>query len=496
MPDTLPIAFFSAVLLLAVKYHDRPVFQEHPIGTPISRGHPLVGKLYSLLSNINKYHDYMNKEFQDHNTLTMGFAFLGAPSTIITIDPKNIEYFMKMHEAELSDLFGNGIFLANGENWKYQRKTASHIFNVSNFRDIFTEVFVKEMKVLNDHVLTKSGKYHTPIDFQEMIYKFTVDSFVHIGFGVHIDAILNDTPVPFAESLDYLQALMFDRLMNPFTCLVELSRTIHPWKKSTSAHLNTVNAFAASVIQQRRKEIENNVTGHKDLLSHFMNTTNHHGNKLSDEELRDAVINFIIAGRDTTAQALSWLFYNIMLHPRLEKKMMEEINTHITDEIEDDAPSFYEAVRKMTYMHAALYESLRLYPPVPANEKYAIHEDVWPDGTRIQAGQYVDWFPYAQGRCTQLWGPHASDYSPERWIDQNGTLKQESDSKWTAFNVGPRTCLGQRLAILESIVAAVMLLRRYSFQMLPDQTITYQTSITCPMKYGMKVFVCARNKST
>lgn len=69
-------------------------------------------------------------------------------------------------------------------------------------------------------------------------------------------------------------------------------------------------------------------------------------------KLRDVVLNFIIAGRDTTAQALSWTFYNLCLHPRIEKKLLEEIKEHITDELEQDSPALYEAIKNMKYAHA------------------------------------------------------------------------------------------------------------------------------------------------
>lgn len=95
----------------------------------------------------------------------------------------------------LSELLGKGIFNANGEKWKYQRKAASHIFNVKNFRDEFTEyvtawtfytsidwqdhsVFVKEMLVMCNQILDKSAQDGSIVDFHELMFKFTLDSFV------------------------------------------------------------------------------------------------------------------------------------------------------------------------------------------------------------------------------------------------------------------------------------------------------------------------------
>jgi fatty acid omega-hydroxylase len=81
-----------------------------------------------------------------------------------------------------------------------------------------------------------------------------------------------------------------------------LARYFTPWNMSTKDHVAVIDKFAEDVIAQRRKEIAEGVEGHKDLLSRFMNTHNENGEKLNDVELRDTVLNFIIAGRDTTGK--------------------------------------------------------------------------------------------------------------------------------------------------------------------------------------------------
>jgi fatty acid omega-hydroxylase len=68
-----------------------------------------------------------------------------------------------------------------------------------------------------------------------------------------------------------------------------------------------------------------------------------------------------------------------------------------------------------------------------------------------------------------------------------------SQGQWPVFHVGPRVCLGQNLATLEALVSVVMMLRRYKFSLAPSQDITYDISVTMPMKNGMKVFVEKRS---
>lgn len=133
------------------------------------------------------------------------------------------------------------------------------------------------------------------------------------------------------------------------------------------------------------------------------------------------------------------------------------------------------------------YEVLRLHPSVPNNQKYALNDDIWPDGTEIKKGDYVIWCPWAQGRSEKVWGADAKAFKPERWITQAGELRRESQGQWPAFHAGPRVCLGQNLATLEALVALVFIVKRYKLTLTPGQNITYQVSLTLPMKDGMKV---------
>lgn len=96
-----------------------------------------------------------------------------------------------------------------------------------------------------------------------------------------------------------------------------------------------------------------------------------------------------------------------------------------------------------------LFEVLRLYPSVPGNQKEALEDDVWPDGTRILKGDQVSWQPFTQGRLEKIWGSDAKEFKPERWISPtDGTLIRVSPYQWSAFNAGPRVCLG-KFAVFE-----------------------------------------------
>ncbi|KAG2200618.1 hypothetical protein INT47_007362 [Mucor saturninus] len=494
----------ATISLLACIYHDRAVFDSKRPGIKTQAGWPLVGNLPIIIEYLMRFHDFLLEGFTRLDELTLTLSAIGIPRHIGTVDPKNVEHILKHNfenyikgpefHGSMTDLFGGGIFNANGEEWKYQRKTASHIFNVKNFRDQFTDVFVKELAIMQNIIFDKACNEHHIVDFHETMFKFTLDSFIELGFGVELNALSTTGKVPFAAAFDEAQKTTFVRFVNPIWPATErVVSLLTPWKPNMNNHLEVVDGFARDVIEKRRAQLAAGEI-HKDLLSRFMDARNNNGNLLNNDELRDIVLNFVIAGRDTTAQALSWTFYMLMCHPRVEKKLLEEIEKFVSDDDLVDSTSLYEKIKCMTYAHAIFYEVLRLYPSVPLNQKFALNDDIWPDGTHIKKGDYILWCPYVQGRTEKVWGADAKIFRPERWITDDGELKRESQGQWPAFHAGPRVCLGQNLATLEALIAIVFLVKRYKFTLMPGQDVTYQVSLTLPMRYGMKVMVERRDK--
>ncbi|KAG0174539.1 hypothetical protein DFQ28_005874 [Apophysomyces sp. BC1034] len=308
-----------------------------------------------------------------------------------------------------------------------------------------------------------------------------------IGFGVQLNTVCSEEKVPFAVAFDALQLNSVARALNPLWRWTEKMS----WGKEPTVqdHFRTVNEFATNIIKQRRQRNEQGEE-YCDLLSRFMQARNENKEPLDDDELRDVILNFIIAGRDTTAQALSWTFYNLALHPRIEKKLLDEIHETMPSDIEDiEAVDLYELIKNMVYAHAVFYEVLRLHPSVPSNSRSALQDDTLPDGTPVSKGDIVSWSIYALGRNEKIWGDDAKQFRPERWITSDGTLRRESQGQWPVFHAGPRVCLGQSLATLEALIAIAFLLKRYKFSLMPGQDITYQLSLTMPMKHGMKMWV-------
>ncbi|CAI2186767.1 3560_t:CDS:2 [Funneliformis geosporum] len=218
-----------------------------------------------------------------------------------------------------------------------------------------------------------------------------------------------------------------------------------------------------------------------------MNAQHDNGEKLTDKELRDVVINFIIAGRDTTAQTLSWMMYNLMVNPSAEEQLIKEVNSLLTSE---NTISNYENIKLFQYTQAVFHETLRLHPIVPKSLRICLKDDVLPNGVPIYAGEMVNWSSWSMGRDERIWGNDARQFNPKRFLNSEDGLKP-SQYKFISFHAGPRICLGQNFATVEAIMLATAVLKQFKFEMVPGQKCPpdYARSLTLPMKDPLLVKV-------
>ena len=162
--------------------------------------------------------------------------------------------------------------------------------------------------------------------------------------------------------------------------------------------------------------------------------------KMNDKYLRDIILSFMIAGKDTTAASLSWFLYMLCKNPLVQEKIVQEIrDVTSSHERTTDVTGFVEsideeALDQMQYLHAALSETLRLYPAVPVDTRCAENDDVRPDGYRVKRGDNVYYISYAMGRMSYIWGQDAEEFKPERWL-KDGVFQPESPFKFISFHV-------------------------------------------------------------
>ncbi|KAM6584623.1 hypothetical protein CsatB_011625 [Cannabis sativa] len=232
----------------------------------------------------------------------------------------------------------------------------------------------------------------------------------------------------------------------------------------------------------------------EDILSRFLQVTEN-----DPIYLRDVILNVIIAGKDTTATTLAWFIYMLCKHPSVQEKVVNELREvtnakGVTNFVEFAESLSDEVLEKMQYLHAAITETLRIYPAVPVDGKICLADDTLPDGYSVRKGDFVAYQPYAMGRMKCLWGDDAEQFRPERWLNENGVFQPQSPFKFTAFQAGPRICLGKEFAYRQLKIFAAVLLSYFEFKLSDEKKIAhYRTMINLHIDGGLQVHVLPRN---
>ncbi|XP_058104703.1 cytochrome P450 704C1-like isoform X2 [Magnolia sinica] len=398
------------------------------------------------------------------------------------------------HYDKLSDLLGDGIFTVDGEKWRRQRKIASYEFSTKVLRDFSSLVFRSNAAKLA-HVISNAATSNQTMDIQDLFMKSTLDSIFKVGFGTELNSLCGSSEEAsrFAEAFDDSSELIFRRYVDP---LWKLKKRFNI---GSEAMLNkkrkVIDEFVYKLINSKKKQLSGGQDSMKkeDILSRFLVLSHEDPENINDRYLRDIILNFIIAGKDTTALTLSWFFYMLCKYPAIQEKIAREVEeaTQAKDTVSIDEFTTRvteEALSKMHYLHAALTETLRLYPPVPVDGKFCLSDDTLPDGFAIKGGDSITYGPYAMGRMKFIWGEDAEVFRPERWIDDDGIFQPESPFKFTAFQAGPRICLGKEFAYRQMKIFAAILLRFFRFELNDEKKVVkYRTMLTLHIDQGLYV---------
>ncbi|TPX41686.1 hypothetical protein SeMB42_g05461 [Synchytrium endobioticum] len=438
---------------------------------------PLLGHALEIMANQEWAVDNMMIEREKYGaTFSMTAPFR---NIVATTNIRDLEFVLKdpylfekgsFFTTILEQFLGEGIFNSDGDHWKAQRKIGSNIFNVKNFRDLFSTVFVDESKKLVAQI-RKAQKLGAYIELQNLLLRATLDSFTMIAMGKSTSAIEGEgkpeggiytlPPERFMEAFDGANQISTSRFGTPFFQWVEW------WTgkdKEMKAYIKTLDDFALRVVNEKRAQIAAGHKGH-DLLELFLATSNEYGRPLTDKQLRDVSLNFILAGRDTTAQTLSWTFWEIAQHPEVELKCREELLAVLGH----DGDYKFEFFKDLKYNLATFLEALRLHSNVPGNTKKCTKDCVLPgSGAVLKAGDNVVFSTYVIGRSKEVWGEDASEFKPERWFDASGSIIKPNQYAFPHFNAGPRICLGMNMAQQEAVVFQAAILRNFHLELVNE----------------------------
>lgn len=338
-----------------------------------------------------------------------------------------------------------GIFTSDGRTWFAQRKLASHIFAVSNFRNRIQAAVLHDLGKL-DALCKDAHEKEARVNLPDVFHRFTLDAFLKMAFGVYLGALpdniagLNDR-VEFSSCFDYSQNFVERRSLYFLPIWTEI------FSSEGRRHRRSVKYvydFSRKLIDERCQALKTETADSasndgKDLMQLFLDAG------CRREDLPSVILNFIIAGRDTTAQSLSWFMYEMWQHPEVAEKVRREVWSVV-----GRAPQRkleYDDYKLMPYTNAAFYESIRLHPSAPLTRKRAVCDTVLrpameeatlpakdlPDLV-VRKAESVQFSDYVIARMPEVWGEDCEQFNPERFLTDEGQFKQISPYLFRAFS--------------------------------------------------------------
>ncbi|KAF2398460.1 cytochrome P450 [Trichodelitschia bisporula] len=390
---------------------------------------------------------------------TFGARLIRKP-IVATVEPANIKTILSTHFKDyslgaridsLGPLLGMGIFTTDGAIWAHSRALIRPNFAKDQVADLAS--FERHMQSLLK-LIPRDG---STVDLQSLFFSFTIDSATEFLFGTSTNTLAMAVAgreagdaERFAVAFNVAQDACAQRFRRGF--LARFRRDPEGDAATAECHA-FVDQFVDEAVRYRADVEKGLAKEDKYVFLHEL------AKATSDKrQLRDELLNVLLAGRDTTASLLSNMWFMLAKHPEVWAKLRREVE----QELQGRLPT-YEQLRNLKYLKYCMNESLRLHPVVPSNSRLALVDTILPLGggpdskspLLIPAGTLVTYSPYAMHRRTDLFGPDAADFKPERWE----TLRPGWE--YLPFNGGPRICLGQQYALTEAGYVTVRLLQEF-----------------------------------
>jgi cytochrome P450 len=299
-----------------------------------------------------------------------------------------------------------------------------------------------------------------------------------------------DPSMPFSQAFEFASAKTNSRFTNP---LWRLDAAL--FGRSFRDAVAQVRAFGSEVVTKANAQLQKAPSKTEPLRTSLIKALLTH---IPDQKtVADSATNFLSAGRDTTAQSMSWTAYELLKNPEALQKLVQALQATFPHKSRSEPLNitFEEATNPhfLTYISAAFAEALRLNPAVPLEIKESTAPCILPDGTNLPAGAAVIWIPFAMARSPTIWGPDATRFVPERWTvrdgDGNDVIMQKNAFENPVFNAGPRMCIGKRMAEVLALKILAELFWRWDLELVDSKKRVVGESLTAPMQGGLPVRV-------
>jgi cytochrome P450 len=244
--------------------------------------------------------------------------------------------------------------------------------------------------------------------------------------------------------------------------------------------IQQLDAIIYRIIEQRRASGKD--TG--DLLSMLLQIRDESdGTQMTNRQVRDEAMTLFLAGHETTANALTWLWFLLSQHPQVEAKLQEELKTVLGSR----TPTVAD-IRQLRYTEGVVLEAMRLYPPVWGMSRVALQDCVLGE-YNVKAGTTVFLSQWAMHRDPRFY-ENPEVFHPDRWADN--LLKKLPTFAYFPFGGGQHICIGKAFAMMEAVLLVATIAQKFRLTLQADHPVTPQPSLSLRPKYGMKMLLSCR----
>jgi cytochrome P450 len=365
----------------------------------------------------------------------------------------------------LRPVAGNGLVSAVGGNdWLRQRRLVQPAFHYQCIAALGTL-----MTNATNVILQRWDSYASEqqvFDIGEEMANLTLQIVSKALFNVDVSAKKS-----FRQAFTQVNAFLIERFYMPFPPLfIRTPRNRRFWLA-----IETLDNVVYEIIRTRRQQEDMG-----DLLSMLLDAVDGNGQIMDDKQLRDEVMTLLLAGHETSASVLAWIWYLLTQHPKAQEQLHAELDQVLAGRI----PTV-EDLPQLTYTRMVLEEVMRLYPPAWLLMRRAIQDDEI-DGYHIPANSYILWSPYLSHRHPDFWEKPEQFY-PEHFSAELSATRPRHASM--PFSSGPRICIGNTFAMTEMQLILATIAQQYRVSLASGYHVGLEPLLTLRPKNGVLVSI-------
>lgn len=370
----------------------------------------------------------------------------------------------------LVPLVGYGLLTNDGESWLRQRRLAQPAFHrrrIAEFSKIMTQATAQLLE--NWRGVAKRGD---ALDVNEAMVRLTLEIVGKSLFSVDLTREAETVGNAFTA----VNRQFRDFSSHPFGVWL-MNATWLPRTRRFMGNVAILDRIVYDIIEERRRLRQNESGETNDLLDLLMDARDEEtGEGMDDRQLRDEVMTLMLAGHETTSNALTWTLYLLSQHPGAREELEQEVDRVLAGRI----PTF-DVIPQLTYTTMVLEEAMRLYPPAYAVARTAADEDIV-GGYKVERGAVITLSPYLTHRHPEFW-ENPDRFDPQRFSPQRKA--QRPRYAYIPFGGGPRMCIGNNFAMTEATLILAMIAQRFRLDHAPEHLVELEPLITLRPRHGM-----------